>query len=81
VVERVVLGHAPGLRADDDAELGLVVDLGRLGRQHDGIAVADQRVGPLREQQRRLREVLAALGRVVAVVEPDADDLAGTRDR
>ena len=81
VVERVALGDAAAGAADDDAELGLVVDLGALGRQDDRLARADERVRPLGEQQRRRRQVGALLLRVVAVVQPDADDLRRTIDR
>ena len=64
--------------ADDDAELDLEVEgVGALGPD-DRLAVGDDRVGELREQQRPVRRVAAALGDVVAVVQPDADDLAGT---
>ena len=75
------LGHVLGSCADDDAELGLVVDLGRLVRQHDRVPVADQRVRPLGEQQRRLGDLLTGLLCMVEVVQPDADDLAGTAYR
>jgi hypothetical protein len=72
----VGLGDMLGGGPDDDAELGLVVDLRGLLRQDDRLPVSDQRVGPLGEEQRRLRKVLTALFGVVVVVEPDADDLA-----
>ena len=47
----------------------------------DRLAVGDDGVGELREQERAGRERPAALGGVLAVVEPDADDLARDRDR
>src|SRR5262249_33599666 len=60
--------------ADHDRELGLGVDVSDPVREHDRVAVATQRVCELAEEERRLRRLGARLSRVVAVVEPDADD-------
>ena len=80
-LERVLLRHGLHPRPDDDAELGLVVALRHDRRDHDRLARPDQRVRPLREQQRLLRQLDALLLGVVPVVETDADDLARTLDR
>ena len=50
-------------------------------RPDDRLAVADDGVGELREEERPGRDRPAALGGVVPVVEPDADDLARDRER
>ena len=62
---------------DHHAELGLPVRLRRCGRDRDPGAVADHRVRELREQHRLGRDRFPCLGGVVAVVQTDADDLAG----
>ena len=51
------------------------------GRPDDRVAVADEGVGELREQHRPVGRGAAALPRVVAVVEPDAHDLAAEAER
>ena len=89
VVETEVAGHRleRGLDrstadafADDDAELRLVVDLVRHGRDHDRLAGPDQGIRPLREQQRRGGQLRPLFLRMVAVVQADADDLLGPID-
>ena len=77
VVHRRRLRHAARRPADDDAQLHLEVQGVGAGRADDRLAVADDRVGELREQHRPVRRRAAALLDVVGVVEPDADDLAG----
>ena len=67
-------------RADDDGQLGLPVDGRRRRRQHDVVVGADQRRAVLGEDGREVGRLAAHLGDVVAVVEPDADDLVGVRD-
>ncbi len=80
--ERVGLADVARRAPDHERELGLVVDAVRMRRgQHDVLAAADQRVGELREPHRRLGDLLAGLFGVVAVVEPDADDLLRREDR
>src|SRR6185436_19750686 len=80
-LEGVLLRHALDALADDDAELRLVVGLRDDRRDHDRLAWPDERRRPLREEERRLRELGALLLRMVAVVEADADDLPRTLDR
>ena len=52
-----------------------------LGRPEDVVVRTDQRVGELAEQGRVLGQVAAHLLDVVAVVQPDAHDLARPRDQ
>ena len=82
VVHRLVLRDAAGGLADDDAQLDLEVErMAALGPD-DRLAVADDRVRELREQQRPIGDVPAgALGDVRPIVEPDADDLSRSFDR
>ena len=51
-----------------------------LGWEDDRLAGLDQRGRELREEERLCGRVTAALGRMVAVVQPDADDLARRAD-
>ena len=68
-------------RADDDTELDLEIEgVGPL-RPDDRLLVADDGVGELREQQRLGTHDTLLLGDVVAVVQPDADDLARDGER
>ena len=60
---------------DDDAQLGLMVDAPRPERHFDGGARTDDRRGGLDEEQRLGRQRLVLLGRVILVVQTDADDL------
>jgi hypothetical protein len=85
VVDEAVAGDVPergGLldvarvAAHDDAELDFVVELHRAARAHDRIVGAADRARRLDEQGGLLGERHADLGRVVGVVEPDADHLA-----
>ncbi len=62
--------------ADDDDQLGLEIDLLADRGQDDGVAMADERGGVLAEEDRVLRDGSPALGRVVPIIEADADDLA-----
>ena len=74
----------PGLDAppDHEGELAFVVDSFGLGRQNDVAAVEDERRGRLEKQQRLvLGRRVAELGRMLAVVPPDGDDLGGKRWR
>ena len=64
--------------ADDDADLPFVLDLRRLRREHDGLAVRDHARRRLEKDQRLLRDLVADLLGVIAVVAADADDLSGT---
>src|SRR3954470_16316030 len=78
--ERVVHGDSAGAAPDHHAELRFVVDLLRDGRDADRITVADQGVRPLREEQRPLGQRDALFVGVVAVVQPDTDDLLRKRE-
>ena len=61
-VGRGILGRdPPGPPPDDDAELDLEVEGVRPLRAHDRLAVADDRVGELGEQERPLRRATATL--------------------
>src|SRR5690606_1019806 len=69
--------------ADDDGELGLVVDLGGGGiggRDDDGVAGILHRGGRLHEEHGALGHAFAALLGVFAVVESDSEDV-GRHDR
>ena len=66
---------------DDDAELHFPVQFGGTARLTDRIVRADQRVRRLGEQDGLVGHRLPSLRRVVAVVQPDAQDLMRPRDR
>ena len=67
--------------ADHDHELRLVVELRRLLLGHGDLAAAAVERGVvLVEQDRLLRHGVAGLGRVLAIVEADADDLLRVGD-
>jgi hypothetical protein len=68
-------GNRTGGLSDDDAQLGLIINLRRDGGEDDRLAGPDDGCRPLREEQRARRQVQALLLRVVAVVEADTDDL------
>ena len=74
---RGVAGRAVDALADHDRELALVVGAGLLARDHDRLAVPDQRRRPLGEDHRHIGDGELGLLGVVAVVEADADQLAG----
>src|SRR5690606_40967574 len=67
--------------ADDDAELYLPVGLGGAARDPHVVVRADQGVGRLGEQDRLAGDGLSGFGGVVAVVQPDAQDLVRAGDR
>ena len=67
VVGRVLGGHVVGSLADDDGELGLVVEVpGRHVRQDDGVAPTDHGAGRLEERVAVAHERAAAALHVVA---------------
>src|SRR5690606_29841766 len=80
VIERLGLRHVAGRPADDDAELDLPVGL--LGAARDDDVVVGPRDGRrrLHEDDRLGRHGHARLGRVVRVVQTDADELADPAD-
>ena len=73
--ECVRLGDPPPRTPDLDRELGLGIDMRRLERQHDRLAVADQGVLELAEEERLAGRVDAELGGMLGVVSTDANDL------
>ncbi len=82
----VGLGHPEGGSADDDGEFALPVELlGELGVVQDRLAGAGDGGRGLAEQHRPVGqfalgvEGAVRLGDVLDVVEPDADDLAGSQ--
>ncbi len=80
VVERALARHEAGGAADDDAELDFPVELLRSARPQDRLAGIEDGGVPLREDGWLLGNRLAGLLGVVAVVEADADELAGIGD-
>ena len=88
MVERIGLPDAAAALADDDGELGLVVELpDHMRVPRNGVAGADDRGERLGEHHRRLGRVLAflraavetglaELGRVIGVVLAHAEDVA-----
>jgi hypothetical protein len=76
-------GEVLGALADDEDELGLVVE--RLGdlRPNDRLPVRHQRSIDAHEDGREFRDIVAlrAFLDVLEIIEAEADDLAGARDR
>ena len=70
-----------GAASDHDAEFDLPVGLRRAAWNADVVVRPDHRVGRLGEQDGLGGHPLPGLGRVVAVVQPDAQDLVRARDR
>ena len=81
VVERVGRRRPTPPRADHEGDLGLVVDLLARGGKGDRRPVGNEGVGELGEERGNGGRLAARLGRVVAVVEADADDLLRVRHR
>jgi hypothetical protein len=67
--------------ADDDGELGLVVQFVREGGVLDGVAGADHRGGGLEEGDGHLGDLVAELRGVLRVVAADGHDLVGEHRR
>lgn len=85
VAEDVVQGvlgfdPAPGL-ADDDGQLGFMLDVVGLGRDEDGFAGCDDRAGRLEEEEGYLGDIDGMFFGMGDVIAPDADDLAGFAGR
>ena len=66
--------------ADDHSELGLVIDLLGCGRNHNRITRAANCVVRLQEIDGRFRDVTSSFFRVLGVIAPDTDDLAGAEN-
>ena len=81
VRKRAVLGDATATRADDHAELGLVIEVVDLARTHDIVERSAHGRRQLGEEDRTRRDVVAELLRVLCVVPAGADDLPGARHR
>jgi len=67
--------HPP---ADDDGELDFPVDFVSAFGNHERVVGADQCGGGLKENHRLEGNLCTGFGGVVAEIQPDADDLAGT---
>nr|GEU28106.1 putative aminotransferase [Tanacetum cinerariifolium] len=81
VLERIVFRDVLRAGADDDPELHFPIGLpGPLG-QHDRIVGARQRGDRLQEHDRLLGQRHLGFGRVVGVIEADADEFADMLDR
>ena len=74
-------GNVPPAGTDHDSEFSLVIRLAGVFRQHDRRARAGDRRAEFAEDGRHLRNLHLGLGRVVAVVQPHADDLGRLGDR
>ena len=79
VVQSPGLGDVAPPAADDGDKLALVIELLGNAWADDGRAVADEARRKPAEDRRVGRHLETALGRVVGVVQSDADDLAGPR--
>jgi hypothetical protein len=80
-LQRPLARHVAAQPADDDGELGLVVDVRAAGRQRDRVPGPDHRGVRLEEHHRVGRRLAAHLGHVVGVVLADADHLARQHGR
>ena len=78
LLDRVEIAGPP---ADHDAQLDLPVGFRRAARDPYVVVRADQRVRRLGEQDRLIGDRRPGLGRVVAVVQADAQDLVRPGDR
>jgi len=81
IVQGLFPRHEARGAADDHAELDLPVELLRATGSQDRLARIDDCVRPLGKDRRLLGNGLIGLFRVVAVVEPDADEFPGIIDR
>ena len=81
VLHRPIAGDVPPPLADDDHQLGLVIDLGAHLGQDDLGPRADQGRCVFAEDDRLGGDRHAALGGVVAIVQAQADDLGRVGDR
>jgi hypothetical protein len=81
VAERLAFVHAPGRPPDHHRKLALEVQLNGLPRPPQRLFGADQTRAEAHEYLRDVRRLEPRLGRVLGEVQPDANDLAGPRDR
>ncbi len=80
MVERAARRDVAAFLADDERKLAFIVEIVAHLRLHHRLEVADLTAGEAGEQRRLLGDGAAGLGDMVAVVEADADDLAGIGD-
>ena len=81
MLESPLAWDVPSAPADHHDKLCLVVNLLADGRQDNHLAVANQGCGVFAEEHRLFRHGNAALGGMIAIVEPDANDLPRVRHR
>ena len=81
IVERARLGDIAPAAAHDRDQLALVIQLVRHAGPQDRRAMADQARGDAVEDRRICRRGEAALGRMIGIVQADADDLGRVLER
>src|SRR5690625_4218090 len=81
VVQRALGRHVLGHPGDDDGELGLVVHLGGVGGNDDGVVRAGHRGVRLEEEQRLVGHLVAQLRGMVGIVASHAHHLGPRDDR
>src|SRR5262249_24646098 len=79
-LHRLVLGEIACAAADHDAELDLVIELGRALRDHRVIVRPADRARRLVEDDRLLRDRHAGFSGVIGIVEADGDEIADAAD-
>ena len=78
-IEVIFAGNPTRASAYDNRQFDLIVSLCSFGRNNDLLAVCRQRVGIFRKQDRHLRDLRPGFLRVPPIVQPDANDLADSR--
>ena len=81
MIERFLLGDATATLADNDHQLGLIVEAFGLRGPQDGLTCRDQAFACAQEQRGIGRHLVAALFRVLGIIESEAVDVAGARQR
>src|SRR4029078_725344 len=81
VIEHLAFRDVDARFADDDSQLDFPVDAFGLARHDEIVGRPAQRAGRLQEQSRLFRQRQPVFSGVVAVVQPDADDLADAAQR
>jgi hypothetical protein len=79
-LHRLVLGEIAGAAADDDAQLDLIVELGRALGDHGVVVRAADGARRLVEDQRLLGKRHAGFSGMVGVVEADGQEIADLAD-
>jgi hypothetical protein len=80
VLERAACRNVAACLADHDGEFVLIVKVVADLRLHQRLLMSDLAASKARKQRRLFGDGPADLGNVIAVVESDADDLAGIRN-